>query len=91
MHQEQRSRTHESLKTKGVERALFARPGSVTWLTGFAPPIQLGQNIFAGGPPLVWYEDGHFTLFVVDAYSPSSRRLGAACLWETTASWGSAV
>ncbi|MCJ7661175.1 MAG: Xaa-Pro peptidase family protein [Anaerolineales bacterium] len=73
MHQEQRYRTHELLKTKGVERALFAHPGSVTWLTGFAPPIQLGQNIFAGGPPLVWYEDGHFTLFVVDAYTADTE------------------
>lgn len=69
MHQEQRHRAHTSLKARGIARALFAHPHSVTWLTGFAPPIQLGPHLFAGGPPLVWYEDGHFTLFVVDAFT----------------------
>jgi Xaa-Pro aminopeptidase len=39
----------------------------VKWLTGYAPQVQLGGNHFAGGPALVWYEDGHFTLIVLDA------------------------
>jgi Xaa-Pro aminopeptidase len=69
MHQEQRQGAHEILKSRGVSRALFADPNIVTWLTGFAPPIQLGPHLFAGGPPLVWYEDGHFTLLVVDAFA----------------------
>jgi len=70
MHQEQRQRTHELLKSKAVDRALFASPYSIKWLTGFAVPVQLGVNYpFIGGPPLVWYEDGHFTLFVSDAYT----------------------
>jgi Xaa-Pro dipeptidase len=69
MHQEQRQRTIEHLKREGLERALFANPNSVKWLTGFAPPVQLGPNFFAGGPPLLWYEGGTFTLFVVDAYA----------------------
>lgn len=69
MHQEQRQRAHAYLQAKGVERALFANPYTVKWLTGFAPPVQVGFNFFAGGPPLVWYEGGHFTLLVVDAYA----------------------
>lgn len=69
MHQEQRQRAHAHLKAQGIERALFANPSTVTWLTGFAPPVQVGFSFFAGGPPLVWYEDGHFTLLVVDAYA----------------------
>lgn len=69
MHQEQRQRAHAHLQAKGVERALFANPYTVKWLTGFAPPVQVGFNFFAGGPPLVWYEGGHFTLLVVDAYA----------------------
>lgn len=69
MHQEQRQRAHAHLQAKGVERALFANPYTVKWLTGFAPPVQVGFNFFAGGPPLVWYEAGHFTLLVVDAYA----------------------
>ena len=76
MHQEQRQKTQELFHTRGVKRALFAHPNSVTWLTGFAPPIQLGPHLFAGGPPLVWYEDGHFTLFVVDAYGAAAKNFG---------------
>jgi Xaa-Pro dipeptidase len=67
MHRTQRQQTIELLRSNGIERALFAHPHSVTWLTGFAPPIQTGQNLFAGGPTMVWYEDGHFTLIVLDA------------------------
>lgn len=69
MHQEQRQRAQDLLKARGIERALFANFNSVKWLTGFAAPVQLGPNFFAGGPSLVWYEAGHFTLFVVDAYA----------------------
>lgn len=69
MHQEQRQRAHAHFKSKGIKRALLANPYTVKWLTGFAPPVQVGFNFFAGGPPLVWYEDGHFTLLVVDAYA----------------------
>lgn len=76
MHQKQRQKTQELFHTRGVKRALFAHPNSVTWLTGFAPPIQLGPHLFAGGPPLVWYEDGHFTLFVVDAYGAAAKNFG---------------
>lgn len=66
MHVEQRQRTHERLQSADITRALFANEQSVRWLTGFAPPIQLGANLFLGGPPLVWYEDGHYTLIVLD-------------------------
>lgn len=69
MHEEQRRRAHETLQAREIPWALFADSKSVTWLTGFAPPVQLGSHLFAGGPPLVWYEDGHFTLFVVDAFA----------------------
>jgi Xaa-Pro aminopeptidase len=69
-HSEQRQRTTDLLKAQGVSRALFASPHSMTWLTGFAPMIELGSlHPFAGGPSLVWYEDGHFTLIAVDAYA----------------------
>ena len=66
MHQEQRERTHALLKSKSIHRALFANPANVTWLTGFARPWRAGADLYAGGPPLVWYEDGHFTLIVMD-------------------------
>jgi Xaa-Pro dipeptidase len=76
MHQVQRGQTVELLKSKGIDRALFAHPESVKWLTGFAPPVQVGQNLFAGGPSLVWYEDGHFTLVVLDIYRADVAAFG---------------
>lgn len=75
MHQEQRARTQERLQFAGISQALFANYNSVRWLTGFAPPIQLGPNFFTGGPPLVWYEDGHFTLIIVDGVAQSVSTL----------------
>jgi len=65
MHAEQRQRAHELLKSHHIQRALFANPYSVTWLTGYAAPLQVGPGPFAGGPPLVWYQDGEFTLIVI--------------------------
>ena len=77
MHIEQRQRTSELLRMRGITHALFAHPHSVTWLTGFAPPIQLGGNLFAGGPPLLWYDAGHYTLLTLDALAGVAGDLSA--------------
>ncbi len=66
MHAEQRRLTHALLREKGIDCALFANRENVGWLTGFVPSLLTGPNIFAGAPPLVWYEDGRFTLIVID-------------------------
>lgn len=71
-HQSQRAQTHELLKSKGIERALFANIATVKWLTGFNPPIQTGPSAFLGGPPMVWYEDGYWTLMVMDWQEPNA-------------------
>lgn len=76
MHAEQRERTQEHLKARGIERTLFANLASVKWLTGFFPPVQVGSSPFAGGPPLVWYEDGEFTLIVLDAQASDAEKSG---------------
>ena len=68
MHREQRERADALLRSQGIRRALFASSASVRWLTGFTEPIQLGESAHSGGPALVWYEDGCFTLMVLDAY-----------------------
>ena len=73
MHEEQRNLARRALQERQLSAALFADAATVTWLTGFAPPVQLGPNPFAGGPPLLWYEDGCFTLVVVDALADSTR------------------
>ncbi len=66
MHVEQRQRTRALLEAKHIKRALFANPNSIRWLTGFTMPPQTGPSFFLGGPPVVWYEDGHYTLIVLD-------------------------
>ena len=77
MHQLQRERTDELLRSKGIRQALFTNYCSVKWLTGFAPAVQTGPYLFAGGPALVWYADGHFTLLVVDAQAPAAADFDA--------------
>ncbi len=69
MHAEQRQRTRQLLQERGIDSAIFAHPHSVTWLTGFAPPVQVGRNLFAAGPALVHYAGDRFTLVVVDAWA----------------------
>ncbi len=76
MHQEQRQQTHALLRQQGIDRAVFAKPASVTWLTGFTPPVQVGPNLFAASYPLVWYEGGQFTLIVVDAQADLAAPFG---------------
>jgi Xaa-Pro aminopeptidase len=76
MHEEQRQRAHDHLTSRGIARALFASPASVTWLTGFAPPVQLGPSPFAGGPPLVWYAGGEWALIVLDSHSEAAAASG---------------
>jgi Xaa-Pro aminopeptidase len=68
MHAEQRQRTNALLNERGIQQAIFGKPDSVRWLTGFAPPVQTGPNFFASGNALVWYEDGHYTLIASDVH-----------------------
>jgi Xaa-Pro aminopeptidase len=77
MHTEQRTRTYALLQERGIDCALFANPHSITWLTGFYAPPQLGQHPFAGAPPLLWYEEGRFVLFVVDGYAEAAASLAS--------------
>lgn len=72
MHTQQRERAHAYLQSRNISRALFANPATVAWLTGFAPPPHMGQSPFAGGPPLVWYESGNFSLIITDLYNTDS-------------------
>jgi Xaa-Pro dipeptidase len=68
MHAEQRQETYSLLHKHQIDQALFARPDSIKWLTGFAAPVQVGLNLFSSSYPLVWYDSGIFTLIVVEQY-----------------------
>jgi len=69
MHQRQREQIPDLLKSKGVDKALFANVANITWLTGFDPPTGFGADLYSGGPPLLWYEGGEFTLILLDAHA----------------------
>lgn len=77
MHEQQRQRAGELLREKGIDAALFANPASVTWLTGFAPPLQTGSNPFAAAPPLVWWDGERFTLIVVEGLAEAAASFAA--------------
>ncbi|NJN18675.1 MAG: aminopeptidase P family protein [Oscillochloris sp.] len=76
MHNEQRERAQHALQARKIERALFAARASVLWLSGFAPPVNLGPNPFAGGPPLIWYAGGTWTLLVMESQAADAATSG---------------
>jgi Xaa-Pro dipeptidase len=63
-------------KEKNLTAALFSNPANITWLTGYAPPIQTGPNPFEGGPALGWWHDGKITLVLSDMESGAARAQG---------------
>jgi Xaa-Pro aminopeptidase len=63
-------------KDKKLTAALFSNPATITWLTGYAPPIQTGSNPFEGGPALGWWRDGNLTLVLSDMESGAARAQG---------------
>jgi Xaa-Pro aminopeptidase len=42
MNQEALGRVDDTLQRRGLDAALFSSPWTITWLTGYAPPIQTG-------------------------------------------------
>jgi Xaa-Pro aminopeptidase len=70
-------RLRDYIRARGLAGALLANPSTVTWLTGYAPPIQTGPSPFDGGPALAWFRDGELTLILSDAEAPAARAAGA--------------
>ncbi len=76
-HLDQRARAAALLAQQGLDAALYTAPATVTWLTGFAPPLQVGPNPFLGNPAYVWYCDGHFTCLLQDMHAAAQESLAA--------------
>lgn len=66
MHTEQRDRARTFFAERGIRQAVLSSTATVKWLTGFAPPPQVGPHPFAGGPPLIVYDSDRFKLLIVD-------------------------
>ena len=70
-------RLEDFLKQHALAALLLSDPHSLTWLTGYAPPIQTGPNPFEGGPALAWMAGGRVTLVASDAEAGAAKACGA--------------
>lgn len=77
MHRSHREQAARLLDSLALDGALFALPASVTWLTGYAAPVQVGPSVFAGGPPLLWFAHGRWTLIVFAWQAPPAADYAA--------------
>jgi Xaa-Pro aminopeptidase len=81
MNREALTRVDDSLRGLGLDAALFSSPWTITWLTGYAPPIQTGPSPFDGGPAIGWHtakaRAGDLTLIVADGEAGAARDTGA--------------
>ena len=70
-------RLDDFLRQQSFAGLLLSDPHSLTWLTGYAPPIQTGPSPFEGGPALAWLAGGLVTLVLSDAEAGAARASGA--------------
>lgn len=78
MHHDNVARFQEYLKAQGMQAALLANPATITWLTGYAPPLQTGPSPFEGGPALGWWHAGELTLLLSSDEAPAAQATGLA-------------
>jgi Xaa-Pro dipeptidase len=71
-------RIQEYLASRSIVGALLSNPATVTWLTGYAPPIESGPNPLEAGPALLWIVDNAMVLILSDAEADSARAVGAS-------------
>lgn len=77
MHQQNADRLQDYFISRGIVAALIANPWTITWLTGYAPPIQTGPSPFEGSPAVAWWCSGELTLITSDAEAAAARASGA--------------
>jgi Xaa-Pro dipeptidase len=77
MHTENLAKLSEALQSQGMQAALLANPFNLTWLTGYAPPIQTGPSPFEGGPAVGWFFNGELTLLLSDGEAGAASASGA--------------
>ncbi|MHB0856434.1 MAG: M24 family metallopeptidase [Anaerolineae bacterium] len=76
MHEQNVGRFAEYMRSHGFDAALLSSPFTVTWLTGYAPPVETGPSPFEGGSALAWWRDGELTLVLADAEAPGAQETG---------------
>jgi Xaa-Pro dipeptidase len=78
MNEQNLHRAWEHLKSNHIPAALLSDPATITWLTGYASPIQTGASPFEGGPALAWLQDGQITIILSDAEAGALETSGAS-------------
>ncbi len=76
MNQQALGRLGEWMKEQDLAAVLLSNPFNVTWLTGYAPPIQTGPSPFEGGPALLWLRGDRSVLLTSDMESGAARASG---------------
>lgn len=77
MNQQNIDRFQNYLQANGLTAALLSNPFTLTWLTGYAAPIQTGPSPFEGGPALGWWREGELTLILADMEAGAATATGA--------------
>ncbi|MGE5223120.1 MAG: M24 family metallopeptidase [Omnitrophica WOR_2 bacterium] len=77
MNQYNLDRLKAYLSRQQISTALLTHPHTITWLTGYAPPVQTGPSPFEGSPVLALWQDGQLTLIVSDMEAGAGRNAGA--------------
>jgi Xaa-Pro aminopeptidase len=60
-------------KTEHLSAVLMSNLNSLTWLTGYAPPIETGPSPFEGGPALTWCREGDVVMLLSDMEAAAAR------------------
>jgi Xaa-Pro dipeptidase len=68
------------INTEHLSAVMLSNMNSLTWLTGYAPPIETGPSPFEGGPALAWCCEGEVTLLMSDMEAGSARTQGVEVL-----------
>jgi Xaa-Pro aminopeptidase len=68
MNQAAIERLHGLMKEHNLDAVLLSNPFNITWLTGYAPPIQTGPSPFEGGPALAWLRGEQLTILTSDRW-----------------------
>jgi Xaa-Pro dipeptidase len=77
MNQQALERLRQWMKDQDLEAVLLSNPFNVTWLTGYAAPVQTGPSPFEGGPALVWLAGDELIMLTSDMESPAARACAA--------------
>ena len=80
MHPQNMERLAALLRTHHCAAALLADPATITWLTGYAPPIETGPSPFEGSPVLGWWQAGELHMIVSDMETAAAEAAAPAAV-----------